>query len=69
VLTSKIATEISCFLIEDCFEIVSLFVRPGELGGYSYLSFRANEDIMRPYVSNFEVGRVEGFSCHYDGVN
>lgn len=55
-LTSKIATKIGCLLIEDCFEIVSLFVWPGKLGGYSYLSFGADEDIMRSDISDLEVG-------------
>lgn len=55
-LTSKIATEIGSFLIEDCFEIVSLLIWPSELSGYSDLPFRADEDIMGSNISDFEVG-------------
>ena len=68
-LTSKIATEIGSFLIEDCFEIVSLFIWPCELSSDSDLPFGANEDIMGPYISDFEVGGVECLCCHDDGVN
>lgn len=68
-LTSKIATKIGSFLIEDCFKIVSLLIWPGKLGSYSNLSFWANEDIMRSYISDFEVGGVKCFCCHDDGIN
>lgn len=33
------------------------------------MSFWADEDIMRSYISDFEVGRVECFCCHDDGIN
>ncbi len=65
-LTSKIATEIGSLLIEDRLEIVGLLVGPGELGSYSHLSFGADEHIMRPNVSDFEVGGVESLSRHDD---
>ena len=55
-LTSKITTEIGSFFIEDCFEIVSLFIWPCELSSYSDLPFGADEDIMGSNISDFEVG-------------